>query len=73
MKAIIYTQYGPPEVLHLAELPKPTPQADQVLVRVRATSVNFGDLLARNFKAVTPRSFNMLMLFWFIAKLYFRS
>ena len=71
MKAIIYTQYGPPEVLHLADLPKPTPQADQVLVRVRATSVNFGDLLARNYKAVTPRSFNMLMLFWFFAKLYF--
>jgi len=40
MKAIVRTTYGPPEVLELAEIDKPVPAEDEVLVRVRATSVN---------------------------------
>jgi NADPH:quinone reductase-like Zn-dependent oxidoreductase len=40
MKAIVYERYGGPEVLRLAELGKPVPAADQVLVRVQAASVN---------------------------------
>ena len=71
MKAMIYTEYGPPDVLHLQEVDKPVPTDDEILVRVRATSVNYGDLLARNFKAVSPRQFNMPLLFWFPARLYF--
>ncbi|MGD1047313.1 MAG: NAD(P)-dependent alcohol dehydrogenase [Candidatus Krumholzibacteriaceae bacterium] len=40
MRAIHYTEYGPPDVLHLAEVAKPTPKVDEVLIRIRAASVN---------------------------------
>ncbi len=59
MKAVVYTEFGPPEVLHVADVPTPTPKDDEVLVRVHATSVAYGDMLARNFKAVSGREFNM--------------
>jgi NADPH:quinone reductase-like Zn-dependent oxidoreductase len=71
MKAIVYTEYGSPEVLHLAEVAKPTPKDNEVLIHVRATPVNFGDLLARNFKSITPRKFNMPLFFWLPARLAF--
>jgi NADPH:quinone reductase-like Zn-dependent oxidoreductase len=40
MQAIVYHRYGPPDVLELQEIPKPTPAEGQVLIRVHAASVN---------------------------------
>ncbi|NDJ60899.1 MAG: NAD(P)-dependent alcohol dehydrogenase [Chloroflexi bacterium] len=71
MKAVVYTEYGSPEVLHLTEIAKPTPQAADILVRIEARSVNFGDITARNFKAIAPRNFNMPFLMWLPARLVF--
>lgn len=71
MKAVIYTEYGPPDVLHLAEVEKPAPKDNEVLIRNHAATVNFGDLMARNYKAISPRQFNMPFLFWLMAKLSF--
>jgi NADPH:quinone reductase-like Zn-dependent oxidoreductase len=71
MKAIVCTDFGPPDVLQLKEVVKPTPKDNEVLIRVHAASVNFGDLMARNFKAVTPRKFNMPFLFWLPSKIAF--
>jgi NADPH:quinone reductase-like Zn-dependent oxidoreductase len=71
MKAIVYTRFGPPEVLDLQEVETPTPKDNEVLIRVHATSVNFGDTMARNFKAITPGEFNMPFIFWLLAKISF--
>ena len=43
MKAVTLDRYGPPEVLKLADIPRPEPSAGEVLVEVRAASVNAGD------------------------------
>jgi len=71
MKTMIYTEYGSPDVLHMAEMATPVPRDNEVLIRIHATSVNFGDLMARNFNAVTPRTFNMPFFFWLPARLAF--
>jgi NADPH:quinone reductase-like Zn-dependent oxidoreductase len=43
MKAVVYRRYGPPEGLRLQEVPRPTPAADEVLIKLVAVSVNRSD------------------------------
>jgi len=71
MKAVVYTEYGSPDVLHLKEVEKPTPKDNEVLVRVYATPVNYGDLIARKLGKMSPREFYMPSLFWLFARMEF--
>ena len=43
MKAVVYTRYGPPDVLQIEEIEKPAPNENQALVKVHAASINAGD------------------------------
>jgi len=49
MRAVVCTDYGPPEVLQLRDVVKPVPKEDEVLVRIRATTVSTADCELRRF------------------------
>jgi NADPH:quinone reductase-like Zn-dependent oxidoreductase len=58
MKAVVYERFGPPDVLHSQEVPKPTPGANEVLIRTHATTVTAGDWRVRSREM--PRGFGLI-------------
>ncbi|KYK32152.1 MAG: NADPH:quinone reductase [Thermoplasmatales archaeon SG8-52-3] len=67
MKAVVYEKYGPPEVLKIKEVEKPTPKDDEVLIKNYSTTVHVGDTRMRGFR-VPKKHWLLMRLFLGITK-----
>ena len=56
MRAAVHDRYGPPDVLRITEVPDPVPAADEVLVRVHATTVSRTDVGLRSAELIISRA-----------------
>ena len=65
MKAMVCTKYGTPDVLQLKEVEKPTPQDNEVLIRIYATTVTSGDVVIRS------STYASLAWFWLPGRIMF--
>ncbi|MCP4424227.1 MAG: NAD(P)-dependent alcohol dehydrogenase [Chloroflexi bacterium] len=65
MKAIVYTEYGSPDVLQLKEVAKPVPKDNEILVKVQATTVTSGVLWARTGKHPDSKLFTLAIRLMF--------
>jgi NADPH:quinone reductase-like Zn-dependent oxidoreductase len=57
MKAIVYTQYGSPQVFELKDVAKPIQREDEILIKIKATAVNSGDVRLRKADPFAVRLF----------------
>lgn len=68
MRAVLHTEYGPPDRLRVVEVEKPVPADDQLLVRVHASTVSTGDCNVRNMTFVPPSMMPIARLMFGVGK-----
>ena len=69
LKAMVFEKYGDPNVLKIAEVKKPEPKDNEILVNIKITTVGIGDIMAR--QGVTRNNFNMPIILFPMVKLMF--
>jgi NADPH:quinone reductase-like Zn-dependent oxidoreductase len=65
MKAMVVNKFGPPDGLELQEVEKPTPNHDEILVKIKATTVTAGDVMVRGL------TYPLYAVFWLFSRIFF--
>ena len=68
MRAIVWTKFGPPDVLQLQEVAKPAPKEHEVLIRIYATTVTAGDCELRNLKVPIAYQLPIRLFVWHVRR-----